>query len=284
MRLTAYPYFSPTGPPRQHLRSVGGIRTGDFLHFIRISAPFPLNLPNSVRNFERKETVPAFPECPITAQVTGRANGKFSSPLTILSGSLVIRFPAGSPHDGPGREILQRLPVFFEVRPAPGYRNNASGALNNVGNNGYSWSSTVAASGYNAHNLNFNTQGLNPTNTNNRANGLQVRCLQVFIVQGRFFFCPVLPVTRLIYNRNTGGFAGIFSICATLDGYKPATPGIVNILYRIGYSDYVNSGDYIRLYPKSGSDLHKPALRCRSALEPGIFREGARAEKTPAKT
>ena len=178
MRLTAYPYFRPTGPSRQHLRSVGGIRTGDFLHFIRISAPFPLNLPNSVRNFERKETVPAFPECPITAQVTGRANGKFSSPLTILSGSLVIRFPAGSPHDGSGREILQRLPVFFEVRPAPGYRNNASGALNNVGNNGYSWSSTVAASGYNARTLGFNTQGLSPTNTNSRALGLQVRCLQ----------------------------------------------------------------------------------------------------------
>ena len=165
-----------------------------------------------------------------------------------------------------------------------GYRSYISGALYSVGYYGYSWSSTVAASGYSAHSLNFYTQGLNPTNTNNRANGLQVRCLQVFIVQGRFFFCPALPVTRLIYNRNTGGFAGIFSICATLDGYKPATPGIVNILYRIGYSDYVNSGDYIRLYPKSGSDLHKPALRCRSALEPGIFREGARAEKTPAKT
>ena len=62
--------------------------------------------------------------------------------------------------------------------PAPGYRNFASGALLGVGIYGYSWSSTVAASGYNAHYLYFYTQGLNPTYTNSRAYGLQVRCLQ----------------------------------------------------------------------------------------------------------
>lgn len=61
---------------------------------------------------------------------------------------------------------------------APGYRNNPSGALGGVGNNGYSWASSV--SGINGMNLWFNTTGLNPSNTNNRANGLQVRCLQVF--------------------------------------------------------------------------------------------------------
>ena len=62
--------------------------------------------------------------------------------------------------------------------PAPGYRSAASGALSGVGSYGYSWSSTVAASGYYAHNLGFLTQGLNPTNTYGRAHGLQVRCLQ----------------------------------------------------------------------------------------------------------
>ena len=58
-----------------------------------------------------------------------------------------------------------------------GYRYYASGALSYVGNNGYSWSSTVAASGYYAHGLHFYTQGLDPTSTLYRASGLQVRCL-----------------------------------------------------------------------------------------------------------
>ena len=58
-----------------------------------------------------------------------------------------------------------------------GYRSNTSGALYGVGYGGYSWSSTVAASGYNAHYLYFYTQGLNPTSTYSRAYGLQVRCL-----------------------------------------------------------------------------------------------------------
>ncbi len=62
--------------------------------------------------------------------------------------------------------------------PAPGYRYYASGALRYVGDLGYSWSSTVAASGYSAHDLYFDTQSLLPTNTNYRAYGLQVRCLQ----------------------------------------------------------------------------------------------------------
>ncbi len=71
--------------------------------------------------------------------------------------------------------------------PAPGVRGNGEGALWNVGNNGYSWSSTVA--GTNARFLNFNSGGLNPQNSNNRANGLQLRCLQVFIAEAfRCFF------------------------------------------------------------------------------------------------
>ena len=53
------------------------------------------------------------------------------------------------------------------------------GGLRDVGNNGYSWSSTITGS--NAHFLNFNYNGVNPQNNNNRANGLQLRCLQAFI-------------------------------------------------------------------------------------------------------
>ena len=58
-----------------------------------------------------------------------------------------------------------------------GYCHHASGALRLVGNTGYSWSSTVAANGYYAHDLYFDTQGLLPTNTSYRAHGFQVRCL-----------------------------------------------------------------------------------------------------------
>ncbi len=61
---------------------------------------------------------------------------------------------------------------------APGYRNNSSGEPGGVGNNGYSWSSAV--SGINGRFLWFNTQDLDPSNTNNRANGRQLRCLSVF--------------------------------------------------------------------------------------------------------
>ena len=64
------------------------------------------------------------------------------------------------------------------LAPAPGYRHANYGTLYNVGNNGYSWASSVVASGSNAYFLNFNSGGLNPQNSNNRANGLQVRCLQ----------------------------------------------------------------------------------------------------------
>ncbi len=59
---------------------------------------------------------------------------------------------------------------------SPGYRWYPDGALGGVGNNGYSWSSSV--SGTNGMNLDFNATWLNPSNANNRAHGFQVRCLQ----------------------------------------------------------------------------------------------------------
>ena len=58
----------------------------------------------------------------------------------------------------------------------PGNRNNSTGALNNVGSNGNYWSSSV--SGTNATNRNFSAGSTND-NSNNRANGLTVRCLKV---------------------------------------------------------------------------------------------------------
>ena len=63
--------------------------------------------------------------------------------------------------------------------PAAGYRNNDSGQLNNVGSNGYYWSSSPnSSSSNNAGNLNFNSGNVNPLNNNNRANGFSVRCVQ----------------------------------------------------------------------------------------------------------
>ena len=49
----------------------------------------------------------------------------------------------------------------------------------NVGNNGYSWSSTSYDSGdhYRGMYLNFGTQNLNPSSANYRGYGFQLRCL-----------------------------------------------------------------------------------------------------------
>ena len=62
---------------------------------------------------------------------------------------------------------------------ASGYRNNSSGALNNVGSNGNYWSS-APNSATNAYNLNFNSGNVNPLNNNNRANGFLVRPVRAF--------------------------------------------------------------------------------------------------------
>jgi hypothetical protein len=62
------------------------------------------------------------------------------------------------------------------IIPLAGNRNHSSGSLNNQGGNGNYWSSSP--SGTNAFNLNFNSTGVNPANTNNRANGFSVRCLK----------------------------------------------------------------------------------------------------------
>ncbi|WP_294601234.1 hypothetical protein [uncultured Rikenella sp.] len=59
--------------------------------------------------------------------------------------------------------------------PAPGYRSATSGDPVHVGNAGYSWSSTV--SGADGMHLWFSAQGLDPSNTNSRAYGRQLRCL-----------------------------------------------------------------------------------------------------------
>ena len=66
--------------------------------------------------------------------------------------------------------------VALAVFPA-GYRNN-NGNYNNMGNNGYFWSSTETNSN-NAwrRNLNYNNSEVN-RNNNNKTNGYSVRCVR----------------------------------------------------------------------------------------------------------
>ncbi|MBR1796070.1 hypothetical protein IJ765_02310 [Candidatus Saccharibacteria bacterium] len=60
--------------------------------------------------------------------------------------------------------------------PFSGNYNYNSGGVANVGSNGNFWSST-SASAPNAHNLNFNSNNLNPQNSNYKGNGFTVRCV-----------------------------------------------------------------------------------------------------------
>ena len=58
---------------------------------------------------------------------------------------------------------------------APGYRNLANGEPVTVGNYGSSWS--YATSGINGLDLNLSSQSLNPSYSDYRALGFQLRCL-----------------------------------------------------------------------------------------------------------
>ncbi len=51
--------------------------------------------------------------------------------------------------------------------------------MNNVGSNGYYWSSSPNNQS-NGYNLNFNSTNVNPSNNNNRANGFPARCVREF--------------------------------------------------------------------------------------------------------
>jgi|GEM_PF-34847 len=62
------------------------------------------------------------------------------------------------------------------IIPLAGNRNRADASLNNQGSNGNYWSGSP--SGTDASYLNFNSGGVNPANTNNRANGFSVRCVK----------------------------------------------------------------------------------------------------------
>ncbi len=105
-----------------------------------------------------------------------------------MNDSAVHRHPSGDGHTHQSERLSEDLfsqpSIQSEtaLKPAAGYLNNDSGALNNVGSNGNCWSvSPNPNNSNNAYNLNFNTNGnVNPVNNNNRSNGYPVRCLQEF--------------------------------------------------------------------------------------------------------
>ncbi|MDE5708016.1 MAG: hypothetical protein K2I32_00970 [Alistipes sp.] len=61
---------------------------------------------------------------------------------------------------------------------ASGYRTWTSGALTNVGAQGLCWSSSPQSGSTNAGDVNFNSTNVNPLNSDNRAYGFTVRCVQ----------------------------------------------------------------------------------------------------------
>lgn len=62
--------------------------------------------------------------------------------------------------------------------PASGYRSRASGALTNVGSDGYSWSSSPTQGSTYAGFLNFSASYVSPQNNGYRAYGFPVRCVR----------------------------------------------------------------------------------------------------------
>ncbi|WP_297832615.1 hypothetical protein [uncultured Rikenella sp.] len=68
------------------------------------------------------------------------------------------------------------LGINGKENPTPGYRSNgSSGVLYFVGYYGFSWS--YAMSGINGLDLNLSSQSLNPSYSDYRALGFQLRCL-----------------------------------------------------------------------------------------------------------
>ena len=74
--------------------------------------------------------------------------------------------------------------LFF---PCSGNGNGTS--WNNRGSNGNYWSRSLNSAA-NGRNLNFNSGGVNPQNSNNRCNGFPVRPVQQSL-RSSFYFCPV---------------------------------------------------------------------------------------------
>lgn len=67
--------------------------------------------------------------------------------------------------------------------PGAGYRNESTGALTNVGTNGYYWATSpnASASGFGAYLRFINDGTLTWTNNGNRAAALSIRCVSELV-------------------------------------------------------------------------------------------------------
>ena len=99
------------------------------------------------------------------------------------------------------RHPFQRSPAT----PASGYRNNTTGALGGIGDEGTAWSSSTFADGSNnAGRLLFKGSLVNPLNNINRSYGFSVRCVQA---------SAGLPCLRNALRRAKQSFSHTFPVC-----------------------------------------------------------------------
>ena len=118
------------------------------------------------------------------ATVFGRVVRRFRNPLaTRLSAASVKVRRSGTSAIHPSLPV-RRHPAAQAFIPAiasttaSGNRNYTSGALNNVGTWGGCWSSSPVSGSANASNMEFYSTYVRPEQSNNRANGFTVRCVQ----------------------------------------------------------------------------------------------------------
>lgn len=94
-------------------------------------------------------------------------------------------------------------------RPAPGNRNNNTGALNDIGNEGSSWA--VSTADIRGNRLIFNVGTVEPERLSWRAGGYPLRCLSAFISPALFIVVrlgPQLPPHVRFYASSSGGLSG----------------------------------------------------------------------------
>ena len=154
---------------------------------------------------------------------------------------------------------------FQAVHPASGYRNNSNGSLSNDGSNGNYWSSSPNSQ-TNGYNLNFNSGNVNPSNSNNRANGFPVRCVAENPLCGRlclFFFlfstllisCGGKPILYppLYQNDNVTQAQSILNLSRTLKGTLNDSLCIVNWLSTLSTDSLVTWTTSLLSFPSSAS-------------------------------
>ncbi len=78
--------------------------------------------------------------------------------------------------DGPPAKFGTSKKKATTIEPAAGNRNYQSGAVGGQGTNGDWWSSTPYSES-NGHNLNFNSNNVNPVTNNYASYGFPVRCV-----------------------------------------------------------------------------------------------------------